>query len=137
MQFCQFCRTTDNPSSAGICQTRERALTCPWLQGDEKRSLQDNGLRNETGALIGGLKVEDYVAGMEDFRTGAPIPDFTTSSYDLGRQRAAEERARDQRLKDWLRQQDEHSDRVMREILPPDAYAEYREKIDAIRAVRR
>ena len=99
--------------------------------------MTDNGLRNGTGALIGGLVVEDYNAGIEDFYNGKPFPDITTPSYDLGRQRAAEEQARHDAVKQWMAEQDERSDRAMRETLPPDIYAEYRQKIDAIRAGRR
>lgn len=99
--------------------------------------LSNNGLRNETGALIGGLVVEDYVAGIQDFKDGQPSPDFTSPSYDLGRQRAAEERARDNEFKAWMKAQEDRSDKAMREMLPPKAYAEYRQQIDAIRAKTR
>lgn len=98
--------------------------------------MSDNGLRDENGGLIGGLVVDDYNAGIEDFYAGNPIPDMTSPSYDLGRQRAAEEQERHDQVKRWLAEQDERSDRAMRELLPPEAYAEYRQKIDAIRAGR-
>lgn len=56
------------------------------------------GLRDENGGLIGGLVVEDYVRGLEDFHAGREAPrGITSASYDLGRSRArrqAEERAR-------------------------------------------
>jgi hypothetical protein len=94
----------------------------------------NNGLRDQGGALIGGLVVEDYNAGIEDFYAGKPVPDLTSPSYDLGRQRAAEEQARHDWVKDWMARQDARSDAAMRELLSPAAYKEFREKIDAIRA---
>lgn len=93
-----------------------------------------NGLRDETGALIGGLVVFDYIQGMDDLRAGKPPPDDTTPSYDLGRQRAAEELAGNAEVQRWLKEQEERTDRRLKEFLPPDLYAEYRAKIDAIRA---
>lgn len=99
--------------------------------------MTGNNLRDENGALIGGLVVDDYNAGIQDFYDGKSIPDLTSPSYDLGRQRAAEEQARHDWVKEWMAKEDERADKAMRELLPPEAYAEYRQKIDAIRAGRR
>lgn len=96
--------------------------------------MDNNGLRDEHGALIGGLIVEDYNAGFQDFHDGKSIPDFTTPSYDLGRQRAAEEQERRNSVKRWMDEQDAKADAAMRELLPPEAYAEYRKQIEAIRS---
>lgn len=93
----------------------------------------NNNLRDETGALIGGLVVLDYNAGIEDYEAGKPPPDALTSpSYDLGRQRAAERRATAASVKAWLKRDEEQRDARMRELLTPEDYAEYRKKIDAI-----
>ena len=91
-----------------------------------------NGLRDETGALIGGLVVFDYIQGMDDLRAGKPPPDDTTPSYDLGRQRAAEEAASKAEFAAWMKRRDEEADAKMKALLPPEMYAEYRAKIDAI-----
>jgi hypothetical protein len=95
--------------------------------------MDDNGLRTETGALIGGLVVLDYVQGIDDFNAGIPPPDMTTPSYDLGRQRAAEKRERDAEVRAWLDREQAERMRKLKEMLPPDAYAEIEQKITAIR----
>lgn len=91
-----------------------------------------NNLRDERGALIGGLIVEDYVAGIDDFKHQRPPPDLTTPSYDLGRQRAAQDAEKTAAVAKWLKDDEENRDRKMREILTPEQYAEYRRQIDAI-----
>jgi hypothetical protein len=93
-----------------------------------------NNLRDETGALIGGLDVLAYNAGIEDFTAGDPPPEVTTPSYDLGRQRAAENAANDRAVKAWLIREDQCRDRAMEAMLSPEQYLEYRKRIDAIRA---
>ena len=100
-----------------------------------------NGLRDERGSLIGGLHVFDYVQGMEDFESGNPPPDMTSPSYDLGRQRAAEQAEAKADAKAtaelYLKRHFEESDRRMKEILSPEHYAEYRAKMDEIDARKR
>ncbi|WP_038379535.1 hypothetical protein [Bradyrhizobium elkanii] len=93
----------------------------------------NNGLRDETGALIGGLIVFDYIQGMDDFKAGSPPPNDTSPSYDLGRQRAAEEAASKAEFNNWMKRRDEEADARMKALLPPAAYAEYRAKVDEIR----
>lgn len=90
---------------------------------------ESNGLRGETGALIGGLIVEDYVQGIEDFKRGTAPPNLTTPSYDLGRQRAAEKAENEANVMAWLKRDAEERDKRMREILTPEQYAEYRASI--------
>jgi hypothetical protein len=94
--------------------------------------MSDNGLRNETGALIGGLVVFDYIQGIDDFKAGSPPSDDTSPSYDLGRQRAAEEAASKAEFDRWMKRRDEEADARMKALLPPEMYAQYRAKIDAI-----
>lgn len=93
------------------------------------------GLRDEHGGLIGGLVVEEYNQGHIDFEEGTAPPAFTTTSYDLGRQRAARLAAEQRAVKDWMRREDDRRERAMAEILAdhPEALAEYRAKIAEIR----
>jgi hypothetical protein len=97
----------------------------------------NNGLRDETGALIGGLVVEDYLRGIDDFKAGNPPPDLTTPSYDLGRQRAAEKVEAANFVQGWIAKQEAETDRRMRDLLTPEQYAEYRAKIEEIRGLPR
>lgn len=92
-----------------------------------------NGLRDESGGLIGGLVVEDYNQGIEDFETGSKPPALTTPSYDLGRQRAAQRLEDSRWFAKWQADRDTQIDAGMRALLSPAKYQEYREKIDAIR----
>lgn len=94
----------------------------------------DNGLRDENGALIGGLDALDYSKGFEDFNAGIAPPDFTSHSYDLGRQLAARRTHERSELMARLRREAEESDAKMKEILPPTAYAEYLQQMKKIDA---
>lgn len=58
-------------------------------------SAPGNGLRTAGGSLAGGLDALDYSDGAEDYRNGRPPPRITSASYDLGRQKAAEQRTAD------------------------------------------
>ena len=58
---------------------------------EQRRREVEQGLREPSGTLIGGLDVGAYVAGMDDFDAGRPPPLKTTTSYDLGRARALRE----------------------------------------------
>lgn len=93
---------------------------------------ETNGLRDETGALIGGLVAFDYLAGMEDYEAGNPPPDMTSPSYDLGRMRASEKAANDAAFKRKLADDRIATEARLREILPPDAFADYQRKIAEI-----
>lgn len=75
------------------------------------------GLRDAGGALIGGLDVMDYGQGVADFEDGIPPPAVTSTSYDLGRARAAEKLEAKQDVREWLREQERRSDAVMRDML--------------------
>lgn len=94
---------------------------------------ENNGLRDGRGGLIGGLIVEEFNKGFEDFEVGNPPPALSSPSYDLGRQHAARRRDEKAALDRWLREDQERRDKAMRELLPPDAYEKYRESIEAIR----
>lgn len=84
-----------------------------------------NGIRDENGSLIGGLYVFEYRQGMDDFDAGTPPPKITTVSYDLGRQRAAEKAGEKAFFRRKLAEDREESKRRMKEILPPEFYAQY------------
>src|SRR6185437_15638425 len=93
-----------------------------WTEEDVK-----NGLREPSGALVGGLVVLDYAQGHKDYHEGAAPPPVTSASYDLGRRRALEEHeARLDALAEEARRQRETDQRI-RELLKdrPDLIAEY------------
>jgi len=96
-------------------------------------SNNESQLRDETGALIGGLDVLEYNKGFDDFNTGSPPPEMTTASYDLGRQRGAERKASEAAFKAWMDAEDARRMKVMQKILPPADYAELVLKIEEIR----
>ncbi|MGA7998425.1 MAG: hypothetical protein WCA28_26480 [Bradyrhizobium sp.] len=91
-----------------------------------------NGLRDEHGRLIDGLVVEEYGQGIDDYNTGATPPEISSASYDLGRQRAAEQEAKKRAF--FKRQADEHRRRMlaMQELLPPDLFEQYARAIQTI-----
>lgn len=94
------------------------------------------GLREPGGALIGGLHVFDYVQGIEDFKAGNPPPKMTSTSYDLGRNRAREDAEFTSDVMARLEAQQERSRQAVRELLRderPDLLADYDAKIAAIR----
>lgn len=101
----------------------------------ERQREIEQGLREPSGALIGGLHVEDYVRGHKDYEAGNPPPDGLTSvSYDLGRRRAAEKA---ERLADMLRAIDDRnaeSHRRVREMLAhkPELLAEYEASMERV-----
>lgn len=94
---------------------------------EREREIQQ-GLREPSGSLIGGLDVLDYVKGHQDFEAGVPSPSGITSvSYDLGRKRAGEKA---ELRADVLREVNEKiaADRArLREVIKhrPDLLAEY------------
>ena len=95
------------------------------------------GLREPTGALIGGLNALDYVRGIEDFEAGRPAPEgLTSTSYDLGRSRARDRAEANADIAAFLRRESETRHAKMRELLAhrPDILAEYEAKIAEIEA---
>ena len=95
------------------------------------------GLRSPTGALIGGLVVEDYVKGMDDFKGGSPLPKMTSASYDLGRMRACEAAEQtDDILQKLEKQQAELHEKVRQMLINsrPDLLADYDKRMAEIRA---
>lgn len=97
---------------------------------------ENNGLRDATGTLIGGLVVFDYLDGMRDYNTGAAPPDMTSPSYDLGRQRAAEKAEEKADILRKIKEDDRRRMERMKEILSPEDYDELAHKIAAIWAGR-
>ena len=101
------------------------------IQSEQRQREIAQGLRDESGSLIGGLYVLEYAQGHEDWSAGTPPPPVTTTSYDLGRARAARQA---ELAADVRREIDERSaaSRVaVRELLAhrPDLLAEYDAKM--------
>lgn len=96
-----------------------------------------NHLRDETGALIGGLVVLDYKQGKDDFEAGNQPPEMTSPSYDLGRQRAAERAAEHAEVKNWMDAQGRERMEIMRGLLSPEEYEALVHKIADIWAKAR
>lgn len=91
-------------------------------------------LRDESGALIGGLDVLEYNKGIEDYENGIAPPDVTTTSYDLGRQKAAERAASRRSILDEIEKQEQETRNRMREVLSPEMFAVYEKKLAEIDA---
>ncbi|WP_315921941.1 hypothetical protein [Mesorhizobium sp. SP-1A] len=91
-------------------------------------------LRDESGALIGGLDVLEYNKGIEDFKQGVAPPDVTSTSYDLGRQRAAERAADRQSILDQIEKREQETRNRMREALTPEMFEAYEKKLAEIDA---
>lgn len=91
-------------------------------------------LREESGELIGGLDVLEYNKGIEDFTNGVAPPDVTSTSYDLGRQRAAERAAEKQAILDQIEKREQETRSRMREALTPEMFEAYEKKLAEIDA---
>lgn len=89
-------------------------------------------LRDENGALIGGLDVFAFNDGYADKLAGLPPRDIESASYDLGRQRAAEKLAEKSVVDKWIKDQTEEGLRRMKEILPSADYLEHERKVREI-----
>lgn len=94
--------------------------------------MSDQNIRDETGALIGGLDCLDYTKGFEDFIYGRPPPEISSVSYDLGRQRAAEDASAKREIFDWIRRDSDQRMARLKKMLTPEAFAELKTKIDEI-----
>ena len=96
----------------------------------------EQGLREPSGALIGGLDVIQYTTGWRDFENGVEPPSFTHRDYDLGRARAAEViEAKHSAMAELRAHQDAARGRI-RALLAdqPHALREYDRTIAEIRA---
>lgn len=125
------------------CHGMQRCMAAPFPctakpitpQTTERQREIAQGLRDESGALIGGLVVFDYIDGIQDWKDGKPPPPITSTSYDLGRAKAA----RDAELKaDVLRELAERqaaSHAEVRKLLAhrPDLLVAYDAKMAALR----
>lgn len=92
------------------------------------------GLREPGGALVGGLIVEDYVKGIEDFENGSPPPKISSTSYDLGRSRAREKADFENDVMARIEAEQARRHQVLREMLKdrPDVLADYDAKMAEI-----
>ena len=93
---------------------------------------ENNKFRDEFGALTGDLIVEEYVQGIEDNGGGIAPPDLTSPSYDLGRQRGAENRADLGACKEMIKSEHERRAQAMKAFLSPAAFEAYQREIEAI-----
>lgn len=96
----------------------------------------EQGLREQTGALIGGLDVIQYTTGWRDFENGVEPPSFTHRDYDLGRARAAEAvEAKRSAMAELRAISDARHDRVRAQLAgSPEILADYDRMIAEIRA---
>ena len=98
--------------------------------------LANNKLREgfgRSGALREPLIVDDYNRGYTDFEEGRPPPDrITSTSYDLGRQRAAEKQDVQNEVRELLRKEQARSDAALKALLSPEAWAEHQARIAEI-----
>lgn len=91
------------------------------------------GLRDESGALVGGLDILDCIQAAEDFHAGRPPPKMTSSSYDVWRARLAREAAEREEFKARyhaeMMEMRERMRQLLREANRPDLLAEYDAKM--------
>jgi hypothetical protein len=98
--------------------------------------MSDQNIRDETGALIGGLDCLEYARGFEDYINGLEPPSMTTRDYDLGRQAAAERASNNADVMSWIKRDSERRMARMKEMLTPEAFREFEAKIKDIWAER-
>lgn len=106
----------------------------------ERQREIEQGLREPSGALIGGLDVLEYSQGHKDYDAGMSPPQGITSvSYDLGRKRAAEAAEQKADILREINERQEESHRRIREMLShrPDLLAEFNAKLEAIGNAKR
>ena len=96
--------------------------------------LARDGLRDVNGSLVGGLYADDYQRGIEDAQLGRLAPVVTTASYDLGRAKASEDGYAARELLDRLHAESERRAAAVREMLPPEAQADFDRQIEDIRS---
>lgn len=102
----------------------------------ERQREIEQGLREPSGSLIGGLDVLEYVKGHEDFDAGIPPPSgVTATSYDLGRKRAAEDAERTADILRAIEDRRNESISKVRELLAdkPDLLAEFNTRMEALK----
>lgn len=98
------------------------------------REMQQ-GIRDEGGALVGGLVMLDFCAGYDDAKARRPFPDEPSLSYELGRTRAQEDMELDRAVLAGIEERQEASHQAVRAMLAdkPDVLADYDAQIAAIR----
>lgn len=108
-------------------------------QAAERAREIAQGLRDADGTLIGGLHVEDYVRGHRDYDSRIPPPRLTSTSYDLGRKRAAERAEASVELLARLKAEQARSVAAVRELIAdrPDVLAEFDAKMSELDAGKR
>lgn len=98
------------------------------------------GLRDENGALVGGLDVAECVKAQDDFEAGRAPPRITSASYDVWRARLAREAYEEAEFRAKLRAESLARRERVRETLiafgRPDALAEFDAQMALIDAGR-
>lgn len=109
------------------------------MDAEREREIAQ-GLRAPDGGLIGGLHVFDYVQGFDDAEAGRPPPDFSTTSYDLGRQlywRRQEEAERTRKMLAEINAENDRRIEAVRQIVMeagrPDVLAKFDADLAALK----
>lgn len=89
------------------------------------------GLRDETGALIGGLDILECFKAAEDFAAGRPPPRMTTTSYDVWRARLGREADERRQVRAAIDAESARSRAAVREILTEQGRADLLAEFDA------
>lgn len=94
------------------------------------------GVRNASGAVVGGIDLMDFGQGYRDAKDKVPFPDDPSLSYELGRTRAQEDMEEGRKLLASLNEQQDRQHHAVREMLAdrPDLLAVYDAKMAQIRA---
>lgn len=96
----------------------------------------EQGLREESGALIGGLDILECVKAAEDFAAGRTPARMTTTSYDVWRARLAREADEKREVLAKIEADSQRNRAAVREALQsagrPDLIAEFDAKMAEI-----
>lgn len=91
----------------------------------------EQGLREPSGALIGGLDILDYNQGLTDYQDGNPSPRITSTSYDLGRELGRRREEETAAMLAKIKADQDRSRAAMRDMIKhrPDLLADYDAKM--------
>ena len=94
------------------------------------------GLRAESGELIGGLDVMEYVKGYADYQDKVAFPDDPSLAYELGRTGAEDAEQETARVIAGINAEHERRHQAVRDMIKhrPDVLAKYDAKLAAIRS---
>ncbi len=100
-------------------------------RGERYEREKQQGIRDESGAIIGGLDLIDFANGYDDAKRGVPSPDEPSLSYEIGRTRWEEDDAFTRNVLDSIARREAENQARFRASLAdrPDILARY----DAVR----